>query len=460
MKIRNKIFTFVISTVMIACLAACTGNTTQPSGGTAPTASAEKTTNDTPTESTGGDEITIDMMSLWAEDNTENIATSVREAIDKFQKDNPNIKVNVEAIGDQDAYYTKLKTYAASNSLPDVFVSKGSELSTFAKAGLVAPLDEILDANSAWKSGYLPTAFEDLTSDGKIYGVPYSMLSTHVIYYNKDILKDAGYETFPRTWADFITMCEAIKEKGIVPMALGNKEGWVVNSCIMSALGDRFTGSDWFKSINANAGAKFTDAEFVNSLKTLQELGVNGMFNADMNSINNDQQKTLFFNEEAAMFMEGSWAIGAVVEGPAGIADKTGVAVFPAADGGKGEAAATSGGAGSGFAVSVKAYEEKQEAIAKLLEAISGEEYSKSIASKGEPAAFVVTDYDKSKVSDLAVAYADLASGLSFTPIYDSYLDPAVITVMNNGFQELLIGSVTPEDCAENIQAEYDKIYR
>ena len=77
--------------------------------------------------------------------NQENIATSVREMIEKFQAENPNIAVNVEAIGDQTAYYTKIKTLAASNSLPDVFVCKGSELAAFAKNGLVAPLGEILD---------------------------------------------------------------------------------------------------------------------------------------------------------------------------------------------------------------------------------------------------------------------------------------------------------------------------
>ena len=407
-----------------------------------------------------GEAVTINMMSLWAEDNTENIATSVKEMIEKFQQDNPDIKVEVEAIGDQDAYYTKLKTYAASNSLPDVFISKGSELSAFAKAGLVAPLDEVLDANPAWKGGYLPTAFDDISSEGKIYGVPYSMLSTHVIYYNKDILAAAGYDTFPATWADFTAMCDKIKETGIAPIALGNKEGWVANSCIFSALGDRFTGSDWFRSIIANDGAAFTDKEFVDALAALQDLGTRGAFNTDMNSIDNDQQKTLYYNEEAAMFMEGSWAIGAVVEGP--IADKTGVAVLPAVDGGKGEAAATSGGSGSGFAVSATAFEDaaKKEAISKFLEAISGEEYSKTIAAKGEPVAFTVTDYDKSNVSDLAVAYADMAAGLSFSPIYDSFIDPAVNTVMNNTFQEILIGAVTPEDGAANIQAEYEKIYK
>lgn len=409
------------------------------------------------TKSTVADEkIEISFMNLWAEDNTENIAVSVRAAMEKFQQENPNIIIKEEAIGDQSAYYTKLKTLAASNSLPDVFVCKGSELSTFAQNDLVAPLDDILDADTQWKDGYIPSSFEDLSNDGKIYGVPYSMLSTHVIYYNKEILADAGYDKFPTTWDDFITMLDKIKDNGIIPIALGNKEQWVAESCILSALGDRYTGSDWFRGIMDQSGPKFTDPEFVQALAALQELGTSNMFNSDMNSINNDQQKTLYFNGKAAMFMEGSWAVGAVMAGPENIAANTEVAVLPAVNGGKGNAAATSGGSGSGFAVGIKNYDAKQEAIAAFLKAISGAEYAKSIAELGEPTAFVVEDYDRSNVSELAVKYSEMAAELSFTPIYDSFLDPAVVNVMNSGLQELLIGAVTPETLAQRIQDEFD----
>ncbi|MNG01280.1 hypothetical protein D3C84_842510 [compost metagenome] len=176
-----------------------------------------------------------------------------------------------------------------------------------------------------------------------------------------------------------------------------------------------------------------------------------------MNSINNDQQKTLYFNGKAAMFMEGSWAIGAVSAAPKEIADNTEVAVLPSVDGGKGNALATSGGAGSGYAVGVKGYDEKKDAIAAVLKAISGESFAKSLAEKGEPVAFKVGDYDKSNVSPLAVKYADLSSQLQFTPIYDSYLSPALVSVLNAGLQDLLIDAVSPEALAKKIQTEFEK---
>jgi raffinose/stachyose/melibiose transport system substrate-binding protein len=403
------------------------------------------------------DPIKISFMNLWAKDKTENISTSVRDALAKFQKENPDIIIEEESIGDQAAYYTKLKTLAASNDLPDIFISKGSELAMFAKNQTVASLDDVLSQDASWKNGFLPSSFNDLSSGGKIYGVPFSMLATHVIYYNKQIFADAGISAFPTTWGDFKSAIEKIKAKGITPIALGNKEQWVAESCIISALGDRFTGSDWFTSIANKGGAKFTDPDFVKGLGALQELSDIGAFNKDLNSINNDQQKTVYFNGKAAMFIEGSWAIGAVMAAPKEIADQTGVAVFPSVDGGKGDPKSTSGGAGSGFAVGVKGFGAKKEAIAKVLKAISGAEFAKSLAEKGEPVAFKVADYDKSKVTSLAVKYAELSAQLKFTPIYDSYLNPAIVSKMNAGLQDLLIHSVTPEELAKRIQAEYEK---
>ncbi|TVY03303.1 extracellular solute-binding protein [Cohnella terricola] len=443
--------------VGMSVLAGCGGDNNN-SNNTAPSNSANPEVNASSEPSASAQEpVKVTFMNMWPKDSTENIATTVRAELAKFQADHPNIIVEEESIGDQNAYYTKLKTLAASNELPDIFISKGSELAMFAKNETVAPLDDLLSADADWKNGFLPSSFNDLSSGGHTYGVPFSMLATSVIYYNKQFFADAGFSSFPQTWAELETAIAKIKENGITPIALGNKEQWVAESCILSALGDRFTGTDWFTSINDKSGAKFTDADFVNSLEAFQSLAKQGAFNKDMNSINNDQQKTLYFNGKAAMFMEGSWAIGSVMAAPKEIADNTEVAVLPSVEGGKGNAMATSGGAGSGYAVGVKGYGEKKDAIAKVLKALSGEGFAKSMAEKGEPVAFTVTDYDKSNVSPLAVKYAELSSQLQFTPIYDSYLNPALVSVMNAGLQDLLINGVTPEALAKKIQAEYEK---
>lgn len=457
---KNKLLS-IISLCLCAMLAAVTFTACQSTAPetSAPAASAQTQQSANDTAPAPADEtITISLMTLWAKDNAETIASTFRSMVAQFQSENPNITVEEEAIGDQTSYYTKLKTLAASNDLPDLFYCKGSELAMFAQNQVAAPLDEILGADPAWRDGYASGAFDDISSNGSIYGIPVSMLSTHVIYYNSKLLSEAGFSSFPQTWPEFMDMVAKLKANGVTPIALGNKEQWVANSCLLSTLGDRFTGSDWFYSINDKSGAKFTDSEFVNALAALQEMSNAGAFNTDVNSINNDQQKTLFYNGTAAMFMEGSWAIGAVVgDAPAEISAVTEVAVLPAINGGKGNPRSMSGGSGSGFASGVKGFAEKKDAIAALLKYTLSEDFAMTISAKGEPAAFKVSGYDTSGISELAVKYADMASTLGFSPIYDSYLNPAVNSTINEGLQELLIGAVTPEALAEKIQAEYEK---
>ncbi|QAY68013.1 extracellular solute-binding protein [Paenibacillus protaetiae] len=444
-------------TLGMSLIAGCGGNNTDNSSSPAANGGQSEAGNSSESKAPAKEPVKIKFMNLWAKDSTENVAVTVRAQLAKFQQENPDIIVEEESIGDQNAYYTKLKTLAASNDLPDIFISKGSELAMFSQNETTASLDDLLNADPAWKDGFLPTAFNDLSSGGHTYGIPFSMLATSVVYYNKQLFADAGIASFPKTWAELQDAVDKLKAKGVTPIALGNKEQWVAESCILSALGDRFTGTDWFNSIINKSGAKFTDPDFVKGLAALQDLAKQGAFNADLNSINNDQQKTLYFNGKAAMFMEGSWAIGAVASAPKEVADNTEVAVLPAVEGGKGNALATSGGAGSGYAVGIKGFEDKKDAIAKVLKAISGEDFAKSLAEKGEPVAFKVADYDKSKVSPLAVKYAELSSQLQFTPIYDSYLSPALISVLNADLQALLINAISPDDLAKKVQAEYEK---
>ncbi len=64
---------------------------------------------------------------------------------------------------------------------------------------------------------------------------------------------------------------------------------------------------------------------------------------------------------------------------------------------------------------------------------------------------------DNSKLAPLFTKYLDLLGKVKITPIYDIRLTPPVIEVMNSGLQELLIGSVKPEELAKKIQDEYEK---
>lgn len=55
-------------------------------------------------------------------------------------------------------------------------------------------------------------------SDGKMIGMPFNS-STPLLYYNKDILAEAGFDAPPATWEEFEAMAPAIKDAGYQALA-------------------------------------------------------------------------------------------------------------------------------------------------------------------------------------------------------------------------------------------------
>jgi len=375
----------------------------------------------------------------------------------KFRAANPGVDFDVEDMV-HDTYETKMKTLAAGNEMPDLFLIKGSWIDNFISNGLVKPMNGMLDSNSAWRDNFNAGAFDEFKRNGSdIYGIPFQLFSTHLILYNSAAFAKAGIRSFPKTWKDFESAISALKAKGYTPISLGNKAKWVAESCILSTLGDRFTGSAWFYSVRDRKGAKFTDPDFVRALDAFQRLAKSGAFNSDLNSIDDNQQKTLYINGKSAMFMDGAWSIPVLISiAPPDVVKDTHLAILPSVPGGKGDPSSVSGGSGWGYAINAGVTPEKEKAIGKLIAALTGAEAARAtIENNGQPAGRTAS-YDKSKVAPLSNEYFALVSRLKFTPIYDIQLNAPVIEVMNSGLQELLIGTVTPQQLAARIQAEYE----
>ena len=385
-------------------------------------------------------------------------AVAFRGAVERVQAAYPNLVISEEALAAA-AYHTKIKTMAAGGEVPDVFIIRGSMLDTLIENDLVQPIDADLDADPQWRGGFLPGVFDVFTRGDNVYGVPLSAKATSLVFYNRNIFDEVGIEHFPSTAEEFVDAVTRLRDAGYTPIALGNQDKWVVNSCILSTLGDRFTGTDWFWDIKSGDGAAFTDQPFVDSLEVLQSLAEMGAFNSDMNSIDNMQMKTLYYQEEAAMFIEGAWAIGSVAsDAPEHVREATALAVLPDFDG-HGDPGTFSGGASLAYVMNGELTGERREIALQLLKELSGPEYGAHMAESNKFPAVTPGPFDESQLSDLTLEYNALVEETSFTPVYDIHLTPPVIEVMNVAAQELLIGLITPEEMASRIQEEYELEY-
>src|SRR5699024_7159023 len=82
-----------------------------------------------------------------------------------------------------------------------------------------------------WKSAIQDDIYQEMVEDGgEIYMSPLGNLvySSVGIIYNKELLRQSGYDSFPDSWEEFMQCLETLKKSGITPLALhGSGMYWV-----------------------------------------------------------------------------------------------------------------------------------------------------------------------------------------------------------------------------------------
>jgi raffinose/stachyose/melibiose transport system substrate-binding protein len=269
---------------------------------------------------------------------------------DDYMAAHPNVEIKITVL-ENEAFKTKLATVLQSGEVPDIFQSwGGAGLTEQAQAGLLKDITADLEADGgAWKNTFAPGALNVFAVDGKYYGVPWDMGMVSV-WYNKDLFAKAGIETTPATWEEFLTDVQKLKDAGITPIALGEKDTWT-GMHIWSYLATRIGGEAAFKAA-ADGTGKWTDPAFVEAGVQLKRLIDMKPFQEGFLGATHDEMQATFGNGKAAMEICGQWSPS--VEA-ANSADGKGVAnlgmfTFPAVEGGKGGANDAMGG-GNGFAI-------------------------------------------------------------------------------------------------------------
>ncbi|TDQ37733.1 extracellular solute-binding protein [Aureibacillus halotolerans] len=378
----------------------------------------------------------------WTEDRPEN--TAYKQTIEKFNQEHEDIKVTIEAIP-HDQYETKLRTQAAGKQLPDMFrVWPGARLEPLAKGGATLPLDPIMDT---WKDVIPESALKAYQYDGTQYAIPANISLTSLIYYRKDMVADAGFETFPKTYDELKALITALNDAGTTPIALGNKSIWPLQSVYISTIADRFTGSDFLPNVLSGEGT-FENPLFVDSLAVIDEMTKLNAFNSDLNTIDESQARGKFIAGDTAMHFAGSWAIGPILDSIEDL-DNIGVAPFPSFAGGEGDPSAIAGSAGGAIALSSQLEGEKQEAAFTFMKYFYSDPLYQELVK-----ANIVVPVEVEVGDDVPAVYQEANALMQggITPVYDATLSPELTDLINNGLQSITLGDMTPEELAKKMQ--------
>lgn len=185
-----------------------------------------------------------------------------------FQQRNPGMTVEFIPYKATE-YNTILSSALTAGKGPDIIHLRAyGGLETFAAPGFILPLDTT-KVPELRRFPLQTLAGARSRKDGQIYGVPFAT-QTLVIYYNKQIFAQHNLSV-PRSWDEFLAVLRTLKQKGVLPLANGGKEGWTLE-VMAGVLTPNFYGGTSFYEAVIRGHTTFKDPRFTNTLAKLLEL--------------------------------------------------------------------------------------------------------------------------------------------------------------------------------------------
>jgi ABC-type glycerol-3-phosphate transport system substrate-binding protein len=404
--------------------------------------------------------ISLSVMHYYTQEEsaTDNTRKIPRETVLNYQKEHAaTLNLAITEV-QHNEYETKMQALAAANDLPDVFLMKGSWVKNFVDNGLIADITDAVDS-CAWKDQYRDGLFFPATIGSRTYGAPMQFSTTAVVYYNKDLWKQIGYDSFPTTWEEVFAAVPKFKALGVDTIAFGNSSKWQYNSSWISAIGSRVAGLQWVNDIIAmNGKANFTDPAFIKILDLTQAIGKSGALNPDYSVIGNQQASSQFLQGKAATTIDGYWNVEYMATAAKQeMLGKIGFAYLPTVTGGKGDAGSIASGCGWFVGVNSKLTGEKLAEAENLALYMSGPALSQGMTDIGLIGTCKSTASKGIVFDNLHKDYQSfVGNATSATPIWDANINASVIATMNDQFVELLGGRTSSQAAAKAIQAEYE----
>lgn len=144
------------------------------------------------------------------------LTATIENMAKEFTKENPNITVKPVYTGSYADTAVKTQAGVQSKSPPDVAVLQSTELFSLLDMNAILPLDDyIAKEGSSYLSDFYPAFMANSQTGGKTWSIPFQR-STIVLYYNKQMFKDAGLdpEKPPKTWEEMRDYAKKLTKEG------------------------------------------------------------------------------------------------------------------------------------------------------------------------------------------------------------------------------------------------------
>ncbi len=370
----------------------------------------------------------------------------------EFEAANPDINVELEFV-EYEALHDKLVASATSGANSyDVGLVDAIWPAEFAAAEFLLSVDERIPAEV--RADIWPGALESVTYQGKLYGMPW-LNDVLYLYYNKDLLQQAGFDAPPTTWTELQSMGLKAKEMGLVEYPFieyfRQEEGLTIAfAYYLFANGGEF--------FNEDGSPAFNSPEGLAALNWMVDGMNSGLINpASLESTYEEVRRT--FSQGESLFSV-NWAYQLNLANDPAESQIAGNAIVTLMPGEVEESATINGGMG----LAIMAGSEHPEEAWKYIEYLSSKDVQKRFAQNALPIWISLFDDP-----EMQAAQPEVAREQNFVEVSKQQYEflrnrPAVpfysefSKVMSLEVQSALTGVKTPEQALADAEASVNKL--
>ncbi len=187
----------------------------------------------------------LEIFSWWTSGSEH---AALEKLFDTTTAANPDVKIVDAAVAGGAGTNAKqvLATRISSGEIPATWQTHaGGALVDFVSQGVTVDLSDLYKEQN-WASVLPKPLLDSMIVDGKITAVATGVHRGNVMFYNKAVLDKAGVTLGDSTsWADFEAAALKIKDTGVAPLCLGDKDVWTDVTLLENILIGELGASGW-----------------------------------------------------------------------------------------------------------------------------------------------------------------------------------------------------------------------
>jgi raffinose/stachyose/melibiose transport system substrate-binding protein len=255
------------------------------------------------TASSGPAEITFHMSKPEA-------ISHFQDLVNQFNEEQTEVEVTLDTASNLSAGFLR-------GNPPDVgLLNYNMEMSRFMERGALSDLSDMPEADRI-RPDVQDLVDQYSTYPGRTSVLPYSVAAASVIY-NVQMFEDNGLDV-PTTWEELIEVCETLQAAGITPIYSTFSEPWTIAQGLFDySVGGSIDVADFYEQMN-ELGTQVGPDSPVSFEKNFNEpvgkmMELAAYSNEDAPSRTYGDGNVAFANGEAAMLMQGPWALGEIAK--------------------------------------------------------------------------------------------------------------------------------------------------